>query len=287
MKFLRIAGRCFLWSALTAVIFLASCQSRLIYFPRPYDKAALMNFQQRGGRQIEFKTLQGRQVAFYLPPLRASAQPPELLWFVFGGNGALALDYSDETSRWDARAGYLFVDYPSYGLCEGSPNPAHIEECVVSLATKLKDEWHWSEAELSTRGGVFGHSLGCAAALITADRFHINRAVLCAPFTTMTDMARRTIGWPLCYLNRHRYDNLARLRTLSERGALVRVFHATGDQAIPVSMARTLAKSYPKNVRLTEVADSDHNEIVQDAGEQISAAMRELVLACPLRTGQL
>jgi pimeloyl-ACP methyl ester carboxylesterase len=276
MKFLRVAARCLLWATLSAVLFLASCQSRLIYYPRPYDKAALMDIQQRGGRQIEFKTSQGRQVAFYLPPPNAGSQPPALLWFVFGGNGALALDYSGETARWDARAGYLFVDYPGYGLCDGSPNPAHIEESVVALATKLKGEWHWTDADLSMHSGVFGHSIGSAAALITADRLHINRAVLCAPFTTMTDMTRRTIGWPLCYLNRHQYDNLARLRTLSERGAQVRIFHATGDQAIPVSMARTLAKSYPKIVRLTEVADSDHNEVVHDAGAEIGTAMREL-----------
>ncbi len=276
MKFLRIAGRCFLWSALAAVIFLASCQSRLIYFPRPYDKAALMNFQQRGGRQIEFKTSQGRQVAFYLPPQNAVAQPPAILWFVFGGNGAIALDYIDETSRWDARAGYLFVDYPSYGLCEGSPNPAHIEECVVSLASKLKDEWHWTDAELSARGGVFGHSLGCAAALITADRFHINRAVLCAPFTTMTDMARRTIGWPLCYLNRHGFDNIARLQSIVGRGARVRIFHGSEDEIIPVNMGRELALKFPQPVLFKEVSGSHHNEIVHDAGTEIGSAIREL-----------
>ncbi len=276
MKILRYIARCLLLAVLTAVVFLASCQSSLIYYPRPYDSVALTNFQQRGGRQIEVKTSQGKQVAFYLPPSHASAQPPEFFWLVFGGNGSLSLDYADETLRWDARAGYLFVDYPGYGLCEGSPNPTRIEESIVSLATKMKDEWHWTDSELSARSGVFGHSIGCAAALIAADRLQINRAVLCATFTTMTDMAQRTVGWPLCYLNRHRFDNVARLNSLTARNAQVRIFHGTADEIIPVTMGRELAQKFPKNVRLTEVQDSHHNEVVQDAGEEIGAAMREL-----------
>ena len=198
---------------------------------RPSDLEA---FAKRGGTRIEATTSQGHQVAFYLPSRKAPSQPPEFLWLVFGGNGALALDYAPEAASWDARFGYLFVDYPGYGLCEGRPNPERIEESTLALTEKLRSELHWSDADLRARCGVIGHSLGCAAGLIAADRLELQRLVLCAPFTTMTDMARRVIGWPLCHLNRHRFDNIARLTTIIPRGAQVRVFHGRDDEVIPV-----------------------------------------------------
>lgn len=281
MKFFRLAARCALWAVLSAVSFLAACQSSLIYFPRPYDDGDLRAARANGARAIEIHTSQGKQVAFYLPSRRNPSQPPEFLWILCGGNGALALDYAPDAAPWDGRFGYLFVDYPGYGQCEGTPNPVHIEESVVALARRLQSDFGWSDDEFSRRTGVFGHSLGCAAVLIAADRLLLGRAVLCAPFTTMDDMARRTVGWPLCLLNRHRFDNLRRLESLSARGGQVRIFHGTADEVIPVAMSRKIAGMFPKNVRLTEVPDSHHNEVVADAGGDIGRAMRELVETPP------
>lgn len=280
-KFIRSLLRSLLWAALTAVIFLVSCQSKLIYYPKPYGSAELEDISKRGAKRIEATTSQGRQTAFYLPSRKAPSQPPEFLWLVFGGNGSLALDYATEAVGWDARFGYLFVDYPGYGLCEGSPNPAHIEESIIALTGKLQGDLRWSDAELRKRSGVIGHSLGCAAGLIAADRFQLQRAVLIAPFTTMTDMARRLLGWPLCHINRHRFDNVARLNAIAPRGAMVRIYHGQDDHAIPVSMSRKLAAMFPQTVRLTEVPDSGHNDVVPAASLEIGAALRELAGFAP------
>ena len=50
-----------------------------------------------------------------------------------GGNGSVALDYAGEPRHWDPRFGYLFIDYPGYGLCEWHPNPSRMEENIVQL----------------------------------------------------------------------------------------------------------------------------------------------------------
>lgn len=268
--------RCLLWAALSIVVFLASCQSKLIYFPSPYSPGELEEIGRRGGKRVEAATSQGRQVAFYLPSRETPSKPPDFLWLVFGGNGALALDYSPETVEWDARFGYLFVDYPGYGLCEGSPNPATIQESIVALAGKLQRDLRWDDSEFRARTGVLGHSLGCAAGLIAADRLDLMRAVLCASFTTMTDMARRVVGWPLCHLNRHRFDNVSRLTTLVARGARVRIFHGQEDEVIPVSMSRELAARFPEAIRLAEVPHCGHNDVVAIASPDIGRALREL-----------
>ncbi len=273
--------RCLMWATLSVVMFLVSCQSKLIYYSKPYGHAELEGLSKPGAKRIEATTSQGRQVAFYLPSRKAPSQPPEFLWLVFGGNGSLALDYSPETAGWDSRFGYLFVDYPGYGLCEGSPNPARIEESIVALTEKMKSELHWDDAEFRMRSGVIGHSLGCAAGLIAMDRLQLQRAVLCAPFTTMTDMAKRVLGWPLCYINRHRFDNIARLTAIAPRGAQVRIYHGQDDNAIPVAMGRKLAAMFPQTVHFTEVPECGHNDVVPAVSPEIGRDLRGLADTAP------
>ena len=168
------------------------------------------------------------------------------------------------------------MDYPGYGLCQGKPNPKRIEENVVGAAAALQKHLGWSEEEFRSRTGAFGHSIGCAAALMGVDRLRLRGAVLCAPFTTMTDMGRRVLGWPLCHLNLHRFDNVARLRVLDKRGTPVRLFHGVDDEVIPAAMSRTMAGRFPKNVQLTEVVDGHHNDVVLLARDGIGAVMLDI-----------
>ena len=274
MKWLRS----FLRMVLAAILFLVAglwlFQHKLMYFPRPYDKPQLWDLEHRDGQRLEVHTSQGRQVAFYLPPQEKSPAPA-FVWWICGGNGSLSLDYSGYPLHWDPRFGYLFVDYPGYGLCEGDPNPDHISETMRALAPVLQNVLHWSEDDLRQRCGVLGHSLGCAAGLIAADQLHFRRVVLCAPFTTMTAMAKLTVGWPLCYLNRNCFDNVARLKSILAEGAEVRIFHGDQDEVIPVAMSRSLAAQFPK-IRYREVAGSHHNEIVMDAQQEIGTALFDL-----------
>jgi hypothetical protein len=279
IKALKSLGRMLTIALLTCVVFLLSCQSKIIYYPRPYDTAQVKAFEGEGGRKLEYTTSQGKQTAFYLPPQEGAnpSQPPPFVWFVFGGNGSLSLDYSDEPPFWDKKLGYVFVDYPGYGLCQGSPNPKRIGENASTVAEKLRKEFGWTEEEFRARSGVFGHSIGCASALIMADNMHLNRAVLCAPFTSLTDMGRVVLGWPLCYINMHRFDNVARLDSIAARGnAEVRIFHGTHDEVIPVRMAHALRDRFPRQVRYTEMNKSHHNDVVTDAREDIGRAIREL-----------
>lgn len=275
MKLLKLAGRGLGWLLVVAMVSLLSLQSRLIYFPRPYHQDALQDLERRHGRRIEFTTAQGRQTAFYLPPREDARKAPAFLWLVFGGNGSLSLDYAGPPYVWDGRFGYLFVDYPGYGLCEGSPDPESIRETAVGAVEALRPLLGWDVTQLRERTGVIGHSLGCAAGLVAAEALQLRRAVLCAPFTTMTEMARKLFGWPLCELNLHRFDNMARLRSLERLGARVHLFHGTDDEVIPVAMSRRLSAEFPGMVRLTELPGVRHNDVVMAAAGHAGDVMRE------------
>jgi pimeloyl-ACP methyl ester carboxylesterase len=132
-------------------------------------------------------------------------------------------------------------------------------------------------SDLDPRLNVLGHSIGAAAALQFAAHHPVRRVVLAAPFTSLRDMARRTVGCPLCYLLRHNFDNRARLAELAARPQppSVVIFHGTDDALIPEQMGRSLAGMFPRIVAFHEVEGADHNSVVFAAETQIFAAMND------------
>lgn len=260
---------------LTPVLFLLGCQSRLIYFPRPYGENDLADLKRMGGRQLDYQTKQGRQVAFYLPPQSPATGVPHRVWLCFAGNGSLALDWLSFVEGWDRSCGYLLIDYPQYGLCEGRPSPATIRKSSIAAAKRLAEDLQTTLEEMKPRIAVLGHSIGCAAALMAADDLGVKRAVLIAPFTTMTEMGRKVLGWPLCHLNLHPFDNRTRLASIVSKGARVTIFHGTEDTMIPIAMSRELSAAHRDTVSLIEVRDAGHNDIVGIASQDIGRAMTE------------
>lgn len=262
---------------LTPVIFLLGCQSSLIYHPNPYHAEYETMLREAGGGRVTFTTSQGGQTAFYIPPRTAAAGLPRTIWLCFGGNGSLALDWLHFTGAWDENFAYLLVDYPSYGDCEGKPTPASIRESGKAAVAALAHHLGATQAELRPQLVMLGHSLGCAASLMAAEDLDVRRGVLISPFTTMTDMGRIVLGWPLCHLNLHRFDNRKTLRHIAARGgAKFIIFHGSGDEVIPAHMGRELAVAHPQVVEFHEVPGAHHNDILSLVRGRIGQAMAAL-----------
>ena len=263
---------------LTPVIFLLSCQSRLIYHPNPYQAEHESILRSAHGERLRFETSQGSQTAFFIPPHTSAPGLPQTVWLCFAGNGSLALDWLEYTDEWDEHFAFLLIDYPSYGDCEGSPNPARIRESSKAAVAALARHLSTSLAELQPRLAVLGHSLGSAAALMAADDLDLRRGVLLSPFTSMTDMGRIVLGWPLCHLNRHRFDNRKTLDHVASRaGARIAIFHGVEDEVIPLRMGRELAAAHPQSVTFHAVPGGHHNDLLRLISPQIGQAMAAVV----------
>lgn len=276
MQRARRAGIRALGLALAALLLIAGLllvmQHRLIYHPRPYGSAFAERFP-KNGVELRYRTSQGAQFAFYIPPAEGA---PQRIWAMFGGNGSLALDWTFLLSKAaPGRDGFLLLDYPGYGKCEGRASPAAIAESSEKAAQTLAAQLHVSPAALEEKWDVIGHSLGCATGLQFAARHPVGRVILIAPFTSTLDMARRIVGWPLCNLLTHRFDNRTRLAELTAREHPPRVFifHGSADRVIPVKMGRALAAEFPRIVTCHEVPGADHNSILFTAEPEILRAM--------------
>jgi pimeloyl-ACP methyl ester carboxylesterase len=257
------------------IIFLAGCQSKLLYYPRPYSPGTTAEWQQRtSGKKLEFTTSQGKQRAF----LQGNLKSPRNLWIFCAGNGTLALEWSEWIQQHapmdDA---WLMIDYPGYGDCKGSPNPARIRENLKNAVPLAVHEIGWTAPVDPKRLRFFGHSLGSAACLIAASEFEIQRGVLISPFTSTMEMSQALTGLPLGFLVWHRFDNSARLAELAARGpGQVIILHGSDDEVIPVWMSRNLAAQHPNVVRFTEIPGGQHNTIQEEHTDEVAAALREI-----------
>ena len=71
---------------------LSSKQASLIYFPRPYGPDVVAQWDAKSGTTvIPYQTSSGPQQAYLL----STSNQPQRLWFVCGGNGTIALEWSD------------------------------------------------------------------------------------------------------------------------------------------------------------------------------------------------
>lgn len=254
-------------------------QHKLIWFPRHYGDHYQMMLP-KSAVELNYRTSQGAQCAFYLPPKaphRADAPPaPARVWVLFCGNGSVALDWLDlVTADPNKSDGFLLFDYPGYGKCEGSAEPENIRESSEKALAELAAYLKMQPADLDSKLNVLAHSIGCGAGLELATRHHAQRVILAAPFTSLRDMARRSVGWPLCWLLRHNFDNRARLAELAARPSPPRVviFHGSDDALIPSKMGRSLASEFPKMITFHEVAGAEHNTITYEAEAGIFEAM--------------
>jgi uncharacterized protein len=254
-------------------------QARFIYFPSHYSAAQLQRAKSLGTQEIRFRTSQGSQTAFFwrsensevgrsVPDRRdapiSPATGPKNLWLVFGGNGDLALAWLDLVCAFPSPGtGFLLVDYPGYGICQGKPNPRTIlENTEGAIQTLLEQKGRSAEALC-----VIGHSLGGAAAIQFAARHPVSKIVLISAFTSMNEMVRKQIGITVGPLLRHRFDNVTLLKTILSQNRVpeISILHGKLDNIIPLRMGVALAQLNPTQIKFAAIPEAAHNDIIQKA----------------------
>ncbi|MFM7606197.1 MAG: alpha/beta fold hydrolase [Prosthecobacter sp.] len=280
-RLLRLA----LIAMLTPVALLLSCQSSFIYHPRPNEPGMIEHLKNNRGVRITYRTSQGKQTAWYLPPYRGSENVVPPLWIAFSGNGSLALDWMHFAGIADGRFAWLMIDYPGYGECEGKPTPKAIRQSSVAALNQLAMQLKVPREILISRSAVIGHSLGAAAALMAAEDLGIHRGILISPFTSMTDMCREVLGWPFCLLNLHHFDNRQSLAAASRHpDAQFTIYHGMNDRLIPMRMSTELASAHPGKVIL-HPCPGGHNDVLLNIQAQLQTEMHRIILIDPTETG--
>lgn len=258
-------GKVFLFvvigSLLIFPLYLVLGQRQLIYFPRDYNLG--YDEQLESLTKFRYQSKGESQSAFLFGEVEGQA--PKKVWWIFGGNASLAADFYELIKEIETE-GTVFVlfDYPGYGFNRGKPGPKAISQSIDDLQQLLAERWELSQEDLSKRTAVLGHSLGCAAGLDMAARYGIEEIVAVSPFTTMKEMAKRSVGGILSNLLLHRFDNEETLDQIVENSATasIRIFHGQSDEIIPFELGKELAGRHPERVEFQPVAGMGHNDII-------------------------
>ncbi|MEJ5297499.1 MAG: alpha/beta fold hydrolase [Armatimonadota bacterium] len=261
------------------VWFLYAFQETLIYHPLP-SRIAVRDELPAGVEALQY-TIEGprrerlRQESYLALPTGSAGSKGIRVAVLFHGNASSALDWPEAAGYLRERGFHLLmVEYPGYGRCEGEPSPKSIELASREAFRTLAERLEVPERELERRTVAIGHSLGSAAALLFASDRELRQVILLAPFTSSMDLARRRVGWPLCLLLQHRYDNRSLLAKIvdRQRPAEVLIVHGARDDIIPPGMSRRLAAISPAISRV-ELPEADHVTVVDASREAIVHAL--------------
>ncbi|CAK0883483.1 unnamed protein product [Prorocentrum cordatum] len=242
-------------------------QRKLLYIPSA-EKADPCS---TGGELVRFKGSAGEQLAgvYFAPP---ADEAPVLVFF--HGNGdqlGWGPAYLGQRLRQEFGVGFFGVEYPGYGLAEGSPTEASIvasgEEMVRHFCKKF--------ALADGRIVLVGHSLGAAAATELARRGLGSRLILMSPFLSLNDMACTLYPFltPLLraapFFLLDKWDNAGKLPSLE---CPILVIHGTQDEIVPFEQGKALA-ALSRRAAFCPAGGCGHNDLLD-----FGPALREACL---------
>ncbi len=155
-----------------------------------------------------------------------------------------------------AEGGYTVasVDYPGYGLSDGSPDEAGCYRNVHRLYDWLIETRGFKPEEII----VDGFSIGTGPATELAATKPCGGLILEAPFLSAPRAVTRVRLLPV--------DPFPNLKRIGDVKCRVLMIHGTSDRVIPYSQGQALFKLANEPKRFVSVEDGDHNTLVDDMG---------------------
>lgn len=179
---------------------------------------------------------------------------PTLLYFY--GNGA-SVAWSTDLFEHFRRLGadVLVPDYVGYGMSTGKPSEAALYATADAAYDYLVDQRHVPPADIV----AVGWSMGGAVAIDLASRRPVGALAVFNTFTSLREMARKTIPWlPTSLFLKYRFDNLQKIATINRP---IFICNGLQDTLIPPSMSDRLAAAAKGPVTRLKIPAADHNEI--------------------------
>ena len=155
-----------------------------------------------------------------------------------------------------AKDGYTVaaVDYPGYGLSDGSPDEKGCYRNVHRLYDWLIEKRGFKPEEII----VNGFSIGTGPATELAATRKCGGLILEAPFLSAPRVVTRVRLLPV--------DPFPNLKRIGDVKCRVLMVHGTKDSIIPYSQGEALFKLANEPKRFVSVKGGDHNSLVEDIG---------------------
>ena len=246
-------------------------ETRFIYFPSRAHEATPAGLG-LPSEEVRLTAEDGVRLHGWFLPVRGAR------WTVLlsHGNAGNISHRLDRTLFLQTRLGasVLLYDYRGYGKSEGSPDERGTYRDARAAFRYLVEQRQVPPERLV----LFGESLGSAVSLDLALSHPAAALVLEAPFTSVRDMARTTIFFPLAPFVRTRYDNLDKVARL--RVPLL-VLQGDRDEVVPFAQGRRLFEAAPGLKRFFTIPGAGHNDAYFVGGDAYWQAIADFLAGLP------
>jgi fermentation-respiration switch protein FrsA (DUF1100 family) len=257
-----------LYAAAVATLFLS--QRRILFRPHrsPPDLARAGT---PGVRALAVPAADGMSLlAWYLPPPRADSPLVLCLHGNAGHIGHRAYRFhAFRLSGW----GVMMLEYRGYGGNPGHPSEQGLlADANAGLATVRAMGFPLSRILL------WGESLGSNLAVRLATEHPVAAVLLEAPYTSITDIARRRFPFaPTRWLLRDRFDTA---RAIGGVRAPVLVMHGALDRIVPLAMGRAVFEAAPRPKELWIAPEAGHVDLIEAGAVRAAADFVDRTTGC-------
>ena len=227
-------------------------QKQLIFHPVSLPKNHIFTFHKIDTRcrEINIKTEDG--VA--LNALFFKADDPKGVIVYYHGNagnldnwGLLADEYIERQYH------FLVWDYREYGKTGGDLTYENLIEDSETVFDYARENYPDLEQI------PYGASLGTALAAHVANRYQTTKLILETPYYSMKRISKEYFpGLPYDWLLKYPLNTYKQLKGFQGD---VYIVHGTADEVIPYKHSTMLKDAFPKQVSLTTVHNSGHNDL--------------------------
>lgn len=243
--------------AVAATLFLV--QRNFMYFPAKLVQVRSV-YNANDMDVVKFQTTDGLTLsAWYKPPVK---NKPIIV--LFHGNAShMGISALKVRRMLDAGYGAFLPAYRGYAGNPGKPNEqGFYKDARASL------DWLMANGYPQEQIIIYGESLGTGIGIEMAstDYKNVKAVILESPYTSFTDLARRTYFWlPLGILMRDRYDSIDKIADVK---APVFIVRGGRDRLVPPYMGQQLydAATAPKEIKTLK--DSGHNDMHQNGVDE-------------------
>ena len=125
------------------------------------------------------------------------------------------------------------MEYPGYGIYEGTPNATKISEDSEIVYDYLTKELMIPEDRII----IFGRSIGSGPASYLAARRKVRALILMSPYTSIRNVVKTHVGRLLQYLVADRFNNIEEIQKVN---CPVFLIHGKKDTLIPFENSKML-----------------------------------------------
>ena len=224
--------------------------SSMLFFPEREFAARPEDFGLKV-QEVHPKTSDGVELfGWYFP------QPGPALLFLHGNAGNISHRLPIARGWVERGFSILLLDYRGFGRSQGQIQGEQDLYADAAAGYRFLVEGQKISPQ---RVVLYGESIGCAGVIEVATKSPVGAAVLIAPFTKLSDLAKVHYGWiPEGAVDHYRFDNEAKIAQVT---APIFILQGTDDEICPISMGRRLFEKAAHIKEAYWVPGGHHNDL--------------------------